>query len=82
MSSTSQDISAHGRDAKKNGVPKHKRARLTEGKKLTFEALPTLSIGDVIENLRSSPLKNKQVVDKRWADKPPIATKASKKTKL
>ena len=28
------------RDAKTDGAPKHKRARLTKGEKLTLEALP------------------------------------------
>jgi hypothetical protein len=54
---------------------------LTEGEKLTLEALPILKKDDVVEKLRSSPLKNKQVEEKRRADKPPLATKASKKTK-
>ena len=54
---------------------------MTEGENLTLEALPILKKGDVVENLRSSLLKNKQVVEKRRADKPPLATKVSKKTK-
>jgi hypothetical protein len=79
--SSSQGISAHGGDAKKDGATKQKRTQLTEGEKLTLEALPIFKKDDVVEKLRSSPLKNKQVVDKRRADKPPLATKASKKTK-
>ena len=79
--SSSQGISTLSGDAKKDSAPKQKRARLTEGEKLTLEALPILKKGDVVEKLRSSPLKNKQVAEKRRADKPPLATKASKKTK-
>ena len=66
----------------KRWCPKHKRARLTEGAKLTLEALSILKKGDVVEKLRNSPLKNKQVMDKCRADKSPLVTKASKKTKL
>jgi hypothetical protein len=74
-------MSAHSGDAKKDSVPKQKRVRMTEGEKLTLEALPILKKCDVVENLKSSPLKNKQVVEKRRADNPPLATKVSKKTK-
>jgi hypothetical protein len=74
-------MSAHSGDAKKDSAPKQKRARLTEGEKLILEALPILKKYDVVEKLRSSPLKNKHVVEKRRADKPPLATKVSKKTK-
>lgn len=79
--SSSQGMSGHSGDVKNDSAPKQKRARLTEGEKLTLEALPILKKGDVVEKLRSSPLKNKQVVEKRRVDKPPLATKASKKTK-
>ena len=79
--SSSQDINAHGRDDKKKVAPKHKRARLTEGEKLTLQAMPILKKDDVVEKLRSNPLKNKHVVDKRRADKPPLGSKISKKTK-
>ena len=80
-SSSSQGISTHGGDAKIETVPKHKYARLTKGEKLTLEALPILKKYDVVEKLRSSPLKNKYVVDKHRAVKPPLGTKTSKKTK-
>ena len=69
-------------ESQKDGAPKHKRARLIEGAKLTLEALSILKKGDVVEKLRSSPLKNKQVMDKRRADKSLLVNKASKKTKL
>jgi hypothetical protein len=78
---SSQGISAHSGDAKKDSALKQKRARLTEDETLTLKALPILKKDDVIKKPRTSPLKNKQVVEKRRAHKPPLATKASKKTK-
>ena len=80
--SGNQIISAHGGDAKKSGALIHKRARLIEGEKLTLDVLPILKKDDVVEKLRSSPLKNKQVVDKLRVNKPLFATQTSKKTKL
>ena len=79
--SSSQGISAHGGDAKKEAASKYKRVRLTEGEKLTLDALPILKKDDVVEKLRSSPLKNKQVVDKRRTNKPPLAPRLRRRPK-